>query len=94
MNKIMEAADLIERSYDEPPKCGALRCKPCFKFYEISKPHISTLTPLREQRTLSPTLSGTPATAPPNAPPPSPRIKPESSSMEKKRIHASIISAE
>ena len=46
VNEIMETTDLIECFYDEFSECGLLRCKPCFKLHEISKPHISTLTPL------------------------------------------------
>ena len=62
INEIMEATDLIEWFYDESSKCGVLRCKPCFKLHEISKTHISTLTPSREQRILNSSSSGTLAT--------------------------------
>ena len=62
INEIMEATDLIERFYDESPECGVLRCKPCFKLHEISKPHIPTLTPLPAQCTLNPSTPGTLAT--------------------------------
>ena len=40
INKIMEATDPVEWPHDQSPECGALRCKPCFKLHEISKPHI------------------------------------------------------
>ena len=48
INEIMEVTDL--------------RCKPCFKLHEISKPHISTLAQLRAQRILNSFSSGTLAT--------------------------------
>ena len=45
INGIMETANPIDWLYGEFPECGALRCKPCFKLYEKSKPRIPTLTP-------------------------------------------------
>ena len=45
INGIMETTNPIDWLYCEFPECGALRCKPCFKLYEKSKPRIPTLTP-------------------------------------------------
>ena len=59
----MEATDLTEWLYDESPKSGVFRSKPCFKIHEISKPHIPKLTPLRALRTLSSSSPGTLATS-------------------------------